>query len=632
MKHIKKCKLPKVLFISLCLIVSVLISVSAQSIEIKNGSYYINGEKFFVKGIGFEVGALPGQLPWQKTFNPEQLHFDIKRIISGGFNTIRTWSSFSEEELEVLKNYDIKIIMGIWVDPHGDFADPEFVNSAKIIVNDVLEYSKNYDNIIGYLIMNEPQPEAIFNAGYENSSGLWTDLIDIIHIQHPNIPVSIANTSNGTYIESSLFDFSAYNTYIYNPVTVNYLHGYRAYVNYLQKLNQPNSPLIITEYGLSVSPSGEGPWGYGGNTISEQKDGLLHMYKSLVDGGANGSCVFIYSDGWWKAGNEFVHDDNAEEWFGFIEYESLDDTIGIKRPVWQAVCDYQSVIITEPRGGEIYSNKVPVEMFLNDTITRVDVLLDDTILSTYPSNDRIVNDTLLFDTNIKRDMLLVFKCYDAMGNLIKIEDKNILVSKTALTIPAIEVEITNEDFWDSGQATVSYHVTKSSDFEYSEELRHIYYPHIGFSYGEKYSATIPSDNEFEITATHSIGNNVDVITLGASFDVSFGNFTKRIVSEVTEVRTKKDISIYAKNVLENGRLRIYPNPTNGTFNIFLDHNTEQNTLVNIFNSQGTCIYSSYMKFNNTPLSINSLEGKASGVYYLTIFNEELYELKKIVLY
>ena len=47
----------------------------SQEVEVKDHYFYIDGQKFFIKGLGFEVNALPGQLPWEKTFNPEQLHF-----------------------------------------------------------------------------------------------------------------------------------------------------------------------------------------------------------------------------------------------------------------------------------------------------------------------------------------------------------------------------------------------------------------------------------------------------------------------------------------------------------------------------------------------------------------------------
>ncbi|MBK8556749.1 MAG: hypothetical protein IPL65_13700 [Lewinellaceae bacterium] len=360
----------KILLQITLLVCSFAVSSQAQSVSVHDNFFYLDGQKFFIKGIGYEVGATPGQLPWNHTFNPTQLNTDIQRILSGGFNTIRTWAPFTQQELNFLQAYDIKIIMGIWIDPGGDFSDPVFVSNAKTTVSNVLSYSKNYDQIIGYLIMNEPMPETIAAAGYDETAALWSDLIQIIHTEHPNRPVSIANTPNGTYINPELFDFSAYNVYIYNPVTVNYLHRYRDYIHYLGSLKTPGQPLIVTEYGLSVSPAGPGNWGYGGNTLTEQAAGDLHMYQSLVNGGAAGSCVFNYSDGWWKAGNEFVHDNAAEEWFGLVGYTSLGDQTGQQRPVWNTIKTFQSAIITQPRSSEIYDAPRCLLRFLQLTAYR----------------------------------------------------------------------------------------------------------------------------------------------------------------------------------------------------------------------------------------------------------------------
>ena len=444
-----------------------------QQVEVKNNSFYIDGQKFFVKGIGYEAGALPGQLPWSRTYNPGQLQFDIQRIISGGFNTIRTWAPLTAQELNLLQQYNIRIIMGIWIDPNGNFADAQFVSSAKAIVANVLSYSKNYNNIIAYLIMNEAQPEAIFREGYQNTANLWKELINIIHTQHPNRPVSIANTCTGTYIESNLFDFSAYNVYIYNPVTVNYLHGYRDYISYLQQLNQPDHPLIITEYGLSVSPIGESNWGYGGNSLTQQQEGDLHMYKSLVDGGANGSCVFNYSDGWWKAGNESVHDNTAEEWFGLVEYSSLSDKQGQVRPVWNAVRDYQSAIITQPKSSEIYINKVPVEIFFNDTIKRIEVLFGNAPVYQKQVETGYLTDSIVIDFQNIKDVVLQFNCYDKQNNLVKSEDKNILITATKLALPTIQIS-TNSNCWETGSVDVNYQINKTANFTTDSKLDYIY--------------------------------------------------------------------------------------------------------------------------------------------------------------
>ena len=85
------------------------VSAFAQSkthLEIKDGWYNVNGEKFFIKAIGYEIGARPGQNPYQgaKVEDLDLLKFDLKVIKEGGYNTIRTWSQLSESQL----NYGIR--------------------------------------------------------------------------------------------------------------------------------------------------------------------------------------------------------------------------------------------------------------------------------------------------------------------------------------------------------------------------------------------------------------------------------------------------------------------------------------------------------------------------------------------
>ena len=550
-------------------------------------------------------------MPWEKTFNPGQLHFDIQQILSAGYNTIRTWAPFTDQELSLLQDYDIKIIMGIWVDPHGDFSDPIFVNQAKSTISSVLSYSKNYDNIIAYLVMNEPLPETIFEAGYNETVQLWSELIDIIHTQHPGRPVSIANTCNGTYIDSDIFDFSAYNAYIYNPVTINYLHGYRDYIHYLNELNVPGHPLIVTEYGLSVSPTGPGNWGYGGNSLTEQQEGILYMYKSLVDGGASGSCVFNYSDGWWKAGDEFVHDDSVEEWFGLVNYTSLDDPTGELRPAWETVNNYQSAIITQPQSSEIYKNKVPVEVFKNDTIDRIDILLDNTLIYQTQTANSYHADSLDFDTVEIKDAVLVFNCYNKDNTLIKSEDKSILIANKDISLPAIGID-TNDDFWQTGWNDVNYTINKSADFTTDSKLDLIFYPHVGFNYGQKFQTTMPAGDQVLISRQYSIDSNVNVFTLGAAFDIAYDEFRKRIVNQVTFSRA----NVLAAEKSEHNSVLIYPNPASEHIYV-INKNSSAILYFNyaIYNNAGVIVKREDNARWNQSISISSLK---TGLYHIII--------------
>ncbi|HSG67748.1 MAG TPA: hypothetical protein VK994_03510, partial [Bacteroidales bacterium] len=438
----------KILAAALAILVLIICGIAAEAqndISFSNGYYYINGEKTFLKGVGYEVGAVPGQLPWEREFDEGLLRFDMERILSAGFNSIRTWAAFTEEELEVIDDYEIYVIMGIWIDPHGDFSNPSFVAEARDIVEEVMAYSQNFDNIVGYLIMNEPLPETVFSAGYDHTVQLWNELTGIIHDMHPGVPVSMANTPNGTYIDPLVFDFSAYNVYIYNPVTVNLSHGYAAYAEYLQQLRTDDGPLIYTEFGLSVSPEGPGSWGYGGNTLQEQQEGDLFMYRAAIDGGAAGAFMFNYSDGWWKSGNEYVHDPYPEEWFGLIEYQDLSDKYGQPRPIWDACANYNRAIITEPKNGRIYIHKVPVEIFAGGDVQAAQVTEDGNVVFNSIITGNYFADSIIFTGNAK-DRTLIFKFFDAGYNLLKEESITVLTADGPVDMPVLTISTSIEEW------------------------------------------------------------------------------------------------------------------------------------------------------------------------------------------
>jgi hypothetical protein len=167
MKRKQKSGIFSLLLLVLSFLVAAHVSAQKSKIELRDNFYYLDNKKFLVKGIGYEVGAYPGMLPWNRPFNEDILRKDMNRIIEGGYNTIRTWNVFTDREMKVVQDYGLKIIMGIWIDPAGDFSDPVFINSALQLVNTILAYTRNYDDIIGYLIMNEPLPDHIFDVGFQ---------------------------------------------------------------------------------------------------------------------------------------------------------------------------------------------------------------------------------------------------------------------------------------------------------------------------------------------------------------------------------------------------------------------------------------------------------------------------------
>jgi hypothetical protein len=353
------------------------------------------------------------------------------------------------------------------------------------------------------------------------------------------------------------------------------------------------------------------------------------MYKAMVDGGAAGSCMFNYSDGWWKGGNEFTHDDHAEEWFGLVNYTGLSDKYGQVRPVWDAVKAYQSAIITQPRSSEIYPAKVPVEVFLNDTIKRIEIMLDNQQVYQRQDVNGYLLDTLSFDLQDTKDALLVFNCYDSGNNLVKREEKSILIATKGLIVPSIRISIANPDLWQDGRADVKYEINKSPDFNCSSRLDYIFYPHVGWYYGNQYHLTLPAGDQFNFTVHHALSSSLNIFTVGAAFDVTYNGFTKRIVNQLTQSRINEIVNSVDETVPESSSLRVYPNPATHKITITTNRTLPGETKISIFSISGQQLMQArFQNQNKFEMDVSTL---SKGIYLVKIQTSAGIETKKLVI-
>lgn len=562
-------------------ILAIYINSYAQNLQIFNGWYYIDGSKFFIKGIGYETHTRPGQTPGLYSFDADLIRYDLQRIKDAGFNTIRTWGALKEEELNIVQESGLKILFGIWIDPHGDFGSIAFQNSALNQVWEVLNYSKNYSCIIGYLIMNEPQVEHIYDAGSQNLLNLWNAVTELIHENHSGIPVSFSNTIVGDYINMDIFDIAAYNAYIYNPVTLTNSHGYSAYLKYLKENRASQKPFVITEYGLSVSPgTPSDQYQYGSNTLEQQTEGDLLMYRNLIDAGAQGGVVFQYHDGWWKGGNEFSHDNNAEEWFGLIEFANYSDKYGIERPVWQAYKTYNKAIITEPKNEQIVYGTIPVEIFTTEDVKSFSVYLNDSLLINQNVSNNYFKDDLNLSINDQiKDLQLYFYFMNAGGDTVKTEMISVLNVIDPIQLPSIDLQILPGNLQPGGKNYLLIDITNNPFFTIRENrIDYAVHPHIGFNPGfSKYRVVQLANNKSNFNDNFDIPSDTKVATFGAGFTVEYGTFKKRIAAQKILTHGSWAVPIQAGDVItgigevENDSallktnfelMQNYPNPFN----------------------------------------------------------------------
>lgn len=503
------------------------------NIELKDNWYYLNGEKFFIKAIVYEIGARPGQHPYEDEKNDhlELMKYDLDNIKKGGYNTIRTWSQFSEAQLKLVQESGLKLIMGLEVNPEEDYSDPKFINHCKTQLENILKYAPKYDCIITYLIINEPQTDHIHKVSATAFKDLMKMMIDMIHEGHPSIPVTLsANAMISDWMDESMYDVYAYNCYGYNEGQTATM-GFRDYIKGLNELNGLDKPFIITEFGHSVSPKG-GFGSFGSRTLQEQSEGLVSNYRDLIDAGAVGMCPFYYADGWWKGGEKSIHNkEQPEEWFGFWGYKDVNDKYGSPRPVWFAMQDYMKGLIISPKNKTIHTNTtIPIELYNDASIKKVVVKnRDEVIYSKNITNAGYFADQLTINPVGMEAMELAFEFFDSENNSVKNESIVILASKTAIELPKLTIEVTPEkDLNKSKNASIKTKIVTKENFKLISDLIVSYNTHLGWDVGQQVSVPVKGQLDKKIITSENsffIPNNSWVVNASAGISVRYGKFT-----------------------------------------------------------------------------------------------------------
>lgn len=506
----------------------------SRQLEIKDGAYYINGEKTFINALGYEIGARPGQHPYEDVRELEvaRMRNDIKVIKEAGFNAIRTWSELTEEQVQIVQESGLMLIFGFWIEPVGDFGDEKFIAEANHKVDSITSWAKNYDCIITYLIMNEPMAANIHRAGAQKTRNLWTGLTSLIHKNHPGIPVTISNNSAiGEYLDERIFDVYGYNCYDYKEGLPGYTQGFSNHFNYLKELNGENKPVLVTEFGMSVSPNNSGGL-YGGNTRETQAKHIIQNVSDLLDSDVDGICPFYYADGWWKAGDPATHNPWAEEWFGYWGYANENDTIGYPRPIWYEFKEYNQAIVASPRNHKIYQGEVPVEFYLNENVSRAKIIYNDRVIYDKEVSGYHFADEIDFAEEAITDRELILEFYNMSGELLKWESIMILTTKDSLKLPEIKLDLNISDYSKTNKLEAKFTVLNESVFSIDKEFKYVYVHHEGWDPGEHRLKLIdPEMREYSFSDSYTISAESLVLNVSAGLDITYGKFIKRIYNQ-----------------------------------------------------------------------------------------------------
>jgi hypothetical protein len=380
--------------------------------------------------------------------------------------------------------------------------------------------------------MNEPMVSHIHDKGARNTVNLWKDLITIIHEEHSGIPVTISNNSAiGEYINERIFDVYGYNAYDYKEGLSGYVQGFSNHFHFLKKLNGENKPVLVTEFGLSVSPLG---WGkmYGGNTRKRQASHIIKNLSELLDSDVAGVCPFYYADGWWKAGEPENHNTHPEEWFGYWGYADDSDTTGYPRPIWYEFKKYNQAIVAAPRNHKIYQAVVPIEFYVNDQVARAKIIYNDSVIYDKAISQSHFIDELDFKEQAITDRELIIEFYDKHESLLKWEAIMILTTKDTIALPEIKLEVNTDDLNKVSELKATFTVLNESVFKLDDNLQYLFSHHEGWDPGEHRTKIIDSEKtRYSFSDSYKFSDNCLVLTVGAGLDITFGKFVKRIYNQ-----------------------------------------------------------------------------------------------------
>ncbi len=343
-----RCVLLGILFFGVCTMAvssSQPVSLFRDGISIHGDKFFLNDKPFFINAIGYAPWR-PGQWPGLDQVNGKLIEADFQRIAKAGFNTVRTWDALSSSQLSLAQKYGLKVIQGIWLPPDRDFSDPILVKLSLDYVRKVVQYSKDYPNILMYLVVTEPTPEAVLYSGQQNIQEFFKSIKSLIQsIDHK--PVSMDSWVPLAFMDHSLWDVVTVNAFKFTPEAINKTIGFDLYLQWIKKHISKDKPLFIGETGgFSVSKRRLNDIGFGGNSQKQQAQGDLESVESAIKAQAAGVCTVSWVDTWHYPSDPSTHDDHPWKWDGFLHFGDGHDVYGHPREVLNEFTKFDQTVGT----------------------------------------------------------------------------------------------------------------------------------------------------------------------------------------------------------------------------------------------------------------------------------------------
>jgi GT2 family glycosyltransferase len=245
---------------------------------------FVGGEKLYIRGVTygpFRPDPQGCQFP-----SPEIAKRDFAQMATNGINALRTYTVPPRWLLDIARQQDLWVMVGLPWEQHVTFLDVEgLTRSIERRVCEGVRSCAHHPAVLCYVIGNEIPAPIVRWHGRRRMVRFLERLYRAAKAEDPEALFTYVNYPSTEYLQLPFVELYCFNVFLESQ------HTLEAYLARLQNL-AGDRPLILTEIGLDSIRNGE----------EKQASVLDWQVRTTFAAGCAGAFVFNWTDEWHRGG------------------------------------------------------------------------------------------------------------------------------------------------------------------------------------------------------------------------------------------------------------------------------------------------------------------------------------------
>jgi glycosyltransferase involved in cell wall biosynthesis len=247
------------------------------------------GSPYHVRGVtyGSFLPRLDGELFPERARAKE----DFRKMAEAGLNTVRMYSLPPVDVLDLVGEYDLRVIVGLHFDDwrmeasSGRQTRRRIRDAGRRAVDEAVERCAERPEVLAVAVGNEVPVDVVRLHGIGSVEDTLSELVERVHAADSSMLTTYVNFPTTEFLAVDGQDLACFNVFLEDSDAL------QRYLRHLQ-IVAGNRPLVVTELGLPAAVHGE----------REQAESLRHQLAQADEAGCAGVTVFSWTDEWGVGG------------------------------------------------------------------------------------------------------------------------------------------------------------------------------------------------------------------------------------------------------------------------------------------------------------------------------------------